>query len=139
MGKQSNILLVEDDINDVLLFKRALSRADLTFHLNVVHDGDEAIDYLAGNRKFANREKYPIPDGVILDIKLPFRTGFEVLDWIRHNSETPDLKVMMLSSSDDPSDKSQARKLRANGYTVKPMTQEDLCQAIIKLAQAWSL
>jgi CheY-like chemotaxis protein len=74
-----------------------------------------------------------------VDVKLPLMTGFEVLEWIRHNSPIPDLKVMMLSSSDEPCDKRQARDLKADGYTVKPMSQEELCQTIIKLAQEWSL
>src|SRR5687767_10933110 len=80
---EQTILLIEDDSNDTLLLQRAFRRAGLTHILRVVTDGDEAVTYLKGDEPFNNREAYPIPSLVLLDLKLPRRSGLEVLSWLR--------------------------------------------------------
>ena len=81
------ILLVEDNEDDVFLMERALEGARIVNRLLIVEDGQEAIDYLSGEGKFANREEYPIPALVFLDLKLPVKKGLEVLAWIRGRPE----------------------------------------------------
>jgi CheY-like chemotaxis protein len=121
-----DLLLVEDDSNDVLLFKTALKRTGIACRLNVATDGEEAIDYLSGNNQFSDRKKYPFPDIVILDIKMPRKSGIEVLEWIRDDWGFQDLCVVMLSSSNLEVDHQQAQRFGVVGYFVKPINNEQL-------------
>jgi CheY-like chemotaxis protein len=114
------LLLVENNEHDVFLMKRALGQAEIRNPLYVVGDGQQAVDYLAGNGDFNDREMYPFPALVLLDLKLPFRSGHEVLAWIRNEAELNELVVVVLTSSDEPADVNQAYKLGANSYLVKP-------------------
>jgi len=114
------LLLVEDNEHDVFLMKRALSQAEIRNPLFVVSDGQQAVDYLAGNGDFNDREMYPFPALVLLDLKLPFRSGHEVLAWIRNEAELNELVVVVLTSSDEPADVNQTYKLETNSYLVKP-------------------
>jgi CheY-like chemotaxis protein len=116
------LLLVEDNEHDVFLMKRALKQAEIQNPLYVVGDGEEAVDYLAGNGAFNDRQMYPFPSLVFLDLKLPFKSGHDVLAWIRQQAELVELVVVVLTSSDEPSDISRAYKLGANSYLVKPPT-----------------
>src|SRR5205814_7138433 len=97
----TTILLVEDDENDVFFFQRALNRAGTTSRLQVAHDGQEAIDYLRGAGKFAERAKFPQPGLILLDLKLPFVMGLEVLKWIRQQSDLFPIVVILSSSRQD--------------------------------------
>jgi CheY-like chemotaxis protein len=114
------LLLVEDSEDDVFLMRRALKQAEIENPLYVVGDGKQAVDYLAGNGEFRDRELYPFPAVVFLDLKLPFMSGHEVLSWIRQKAELGELVVVILTSSDEPSDIEKAYKLGANSYLVKP-------------------
>jgi len=114
------LLLVEDNEHDVFLMKRALGQAEIRNPLFVVSDGQQAVDYLAGNGDFNDREMYPFPTLVLLDLKLPFKSGHEVLAWIRNEAELNELVVVILTSSDEPADVNRAYKLGANSYLVKP-------------------
>lgn len=116
------LLLVEDNEDDVFLMRRALKQAEIENPLYVVGDGAQAVDYLAGNGEFNDREQYPFPALVFLDLKLPFRSGHDVLAWIRKEAELVELVVVVLTSSDEPSDIDRAYKLGANSYLVKPPT-----------------
>ena len=121
-----SILLVEDSADDVFLMRRALQRAKVVNPLYVVEDGREATDYLSGTGKFADRDAYPMPVIVFLDIKLPYMSGQEVLAWIRRQKELESLIVIMLTSSDEPTDLARCYSLGANSYLVKPPTSEQL-------------
>jgi CheY-like chemotaxis protein len=114
------LLLVEDNEHDVFLMKRALKQAEIRNPLYVVGDGEQAVDYLAGNGAFNDRERYPFPALVLLDLKLPFKSGHEVLAWIRNDAEMNELVVVILTTSDEPADVNRAYKLGANSYLVKP-------------------
>jgi CheY-like chemotaxis protein len=120
------LLLVEDNEDDVFLMKRALTEAHVTNQLCIVEDGQQALDYLAGTGKFADRENYPLPAVVFLDLKLPYVSGHEVLAWIRGQKELESLVVIVLTSSNEASDLSRAYSLGANSYLVKPPTPEQL-------------
>ena len=120
------LLLVEDNEDDVFLMRRALKAAHVLNELHVVEDGQEALDYLAGAGKFADRESYPPPAVVFLDLKLPYVSGHDVLAWIRRQKELDSLVVIVLTSSNEPSDLSRCYALGANSYLVKPPTSDQL-------------
>jgi CheY-like chemotaxis protein len=123
LGKMNQaLLLVEDNEDDVFLMRRALKQAEIQNPLYVVENGEQAMDYLAGNGEFNDRELYPFPALVFLDLKLPFKSGLEVLAWIRQEAELVELVVVILTSSDEPADIDKAYKLGANSYLVKPAT-----------------
>jgi CheY-like chemotaxis protein len=119
-------LLVEDNEDDVFLMKRALQGARVVNPLHVVEDGQEALDYLSGNGKFADRESHPLPAVVFLDLKLPYISGHDVLAWIRQQKEFESLVVIVLTSSNEASDLSRCYALGANSYLVKPPTPDQL-------------
>jgi CheY-like chemotaxis protein len=133
MTTSGTILLVEDNEDDVFLMKRALKGAGVTNPLQVVEDGQQAIDYLSGTGQFSNREQFPIPAIVFLDLKLPILRGLEVLDWIRQQPHLEDVVVVVLTSSNEPYDLKEAYRLGANSYLVKPPTADQL----IDLAKAF--
>jgi CheY-like chemotaxis protein len=126
MTTERAILLVEDNEDDVFLMKRALKGARVVNPLFVVEDGREAVDYLGGAGKFADRESYPLPAVVFLDLKLPFISGHEVLAWIRRQNNLESVVVIVLTSSNEASDLSRSYALGANSYLVKPPTPEQL-------------
>lgn len=126
MTANRTILLVEDNKDDVFLMKRALDRARIVNPVIVVENGQEAMDYLSGAGKFADRDSYPIPAVIFLDLKLPFLFGHEVLAWIRRRKEFESLVVIVLTSSNEASDLSRCYSLGANSYLVKPPTAEQI-------------
>lgn len=127
------ILLVEDDLNDIFLVKRAFKRAEIPNQLQVVTDGEEAIHYLQGEGKYADRKLYPLPRLVVMDINMPRRTGFEVLEWIKSDGILKRIPVIIVSASDQPAHINRAYELGANAYMVKPvdfLSVEHLFQSI---------
>jgi CheY-like chemotaxis protein len=123
---EKRILIAEDDPGDAFLLERAFSKSGFTFSLTFVHDGQEAIDYLSGIGRFADRTKYPIPDLLMLDLKMPRMDGFEVLQWLRHQPGLSRMLVIVLTSSDQTRDVNRAYELGANSYLVKPIELRDL-------------
>ena len=120
------ILLVEDNEDDVFLMKRALKGAHVANPLYVVEDGQAAEDYLSGTGEYADREAYPMPAIVFLDLKLPYISGHDVLAWIRRQKDLEGLVVIVLTSSNEASDLSRCYALGANSYLVKPPTPDQL-------------
>ena len=114
------ILLVDDDENDVVIMTMALQKVGLTCSLCVARDGREAQEYLSGTGKFSDRQAYPLPYLILMDLKLPRVMGLEVLKWLRARPEFDSTIVLVLSSSPMPDDIQSAYQLRANGYLVKP-------------------
>ncbi|QYM79346.1 response regulator [Horticoccus luteus] len=131
------ILLVEDNIDDVLFMKRALSKSGVPNRLFVVENGQKALDYLAGREPYADRSVYPLPRLVLLDLKLPEVPGFDVLRWIRSEPELAGLAVVVLTSSDHPSDIRQAYALGANSFLSKPGNADELGELVRSLADYW--
>jgi len=115
------ILLVEDEPDDVLLIKRAFEKARILNPIQVVSDGEQAMAYLSGEGKFEDRGKYPVPMLVVLDLKLPRRTGFEVLEWARGRPEIKKIPKVVLTSSKETRDINDAYDLGASSYLVKPV------------------
>jgi CheY-like chemotaxis protein len=131
------LLLVEDEPNSVFFFEHAMKKHGMTNPLHVANDGREALDYLEGAGGFADRTKYPLPALVILDLKLPRATGFEVLQQIRQRSETRSLIVLMLTSSASEADVAKAYALGANAYLVKPLRLEVLEEVVGAIKLFW--
>lgn len=125
------LLLVEDNEDDVFLMKRALQLAGITRPLHVAEDGQAAIDHLERHAD----DPAAHPALVLLDLKLPFRSGHEVLSWIRSHPRYSRLVVIVLTSSSETVDRDRAYDLRANSYVVKPGTSA----ALHKLAEALRL
>ena len=126
------ILQVEDDPNDVFLLKHAMKKAGMANPMQVASDGQEAIDYLQGAGKFADRGKYPFPCLVLLDLKLPHVMGLDVLKWIRQQPGMA-LVVLLLTASGEEADIAAAYRLGANGFLVKPSEAsklQDIAKAI---------
>lgn len=118
------ILLVEDDPNDTFFLQYAFEQAGITEPLQVVVDGQQAIDYLAGNGPYANRSRFPFPCLVLLDLNLPVRMGLDVLRWIQPQPELRSLLVVVLTSSSDDTDVDEAYRLGARSYLLKPLSVE---------------
>ena len=130
------ILLVEDDENDVFLFQRAMSKAGMIHPLQVARDGQEAINYLQGAGKFACRAEFPLPCLVLLDLRLPFVMGLEVLRWIRQQLRAAPI-VIILSSSREEADIAEAYSLGANAYLVKPAQTSELIEMVRVVSDFW--
>ena len=124
------ILLVEDNEDDVFFMRRALTRANLQFNLAVASDGQQALDYLAGNGRYSDRTRHPLPALVFLDLKLPYVHGFDVLEWTRRHPSLKDLPVIVLTSSPEERDRQRARELGAQAYVVKPPTPQSVLDAV---------
>ena len=134
------VLLVEDDLNDIFLVKRAFKMAHLQNPLQVVTDGQEAVLYLRGNGKYADRQTHPLPKLIVMDIKMPRRTGFEVLEWLR-GSDRPlrRIPVVIVSSSHNPQDINRAYELGANAYMVKPVDFRAVEHLFQSITHYWGL
>jgi CheY-like chemotaxis protein len=132
-----SILLVEDDENDVFFFQRAMKDAQLQNPLSVARDGLEAIDYLSGNGAFADREQYPLPCLLILDLKMPRKSGLEVLEWLRSEPSLRTLPAIILSSSAQTTDIDRAYQLGANAFVVKPTTVGSRVELLRSIKGFW--
>ena len=128
------ILLVEDDHNDVLLIKRAFQKANIANPIIVVNDGEQAVSYLAGREPYVDRA---VPMLVLLDLKLPRKSGHEVLEWLRQQPNLNRLPVVVLTASSESSDVNRAYDLGANSYLVKPVTFDALVEMVKTLNLYW--
>jgi len=138
MNEQAVILLVEDDASDARLIQRAFGKFCTDANMIRLTNGDDAVAYLAGNPPFENRSVHPFPDIVLLDIKLPRRSGFEVLQWLRaHPSELKRIPVVVLTSSSHSVDINRAYDLGANSYVVKPDTTSQLERLAADFCDWW--
>lgn len=137
-GPNAPILVADDDSNDVMLLQIAWAKAGLKCPLQVVRDGAQAIQYLAGEERFADRREFPLPRLVLMDLKMPLCDGFTVLSWIREQPWLKGLAVVILSSSADPDDVERAYALGASSYTVKPGSTEEL-RTLVRCLNDWWL
>jgi len=134
---KSVILLAEDRPDDVLLIRRAFESGRIFNPLFVVNDGEEAIAYLKGEGVYHNRDEYPLPDLMLLDLKMPRLDGFEVLRWIRQQPSFSRLLVIVLTSSDQLRDVNLAYQLGANSFLVKPQDFKRFVDACFILKEYW--
>jgi CheY-like chemotaxis protein len=132
-----SILLVEDAEHDVIFMRTALEVAQVSNPLEVVGDGEAAIGYLSGKGAFADRQRYPMPGLVLLDLQLPRMPGLEVLKWIRSQQVLARLPVIVCSGSNRDSDVETAYALGANGYIIKPGRPSRLTQIVGTIKKYW--
>lgn len=137
MHHLSTVLLVEDNEDDAELIAYAFEKAGIGNPLVTVSDGDAAVTYVEGRGDHGDRERHPLPALILLDLKLPRRSGFEVLDAIRRNEPTRATPVVVLTSSDETSDIERAYRLGANAYLVKPVSREALLAMVRTLDAFW--
>ena len=131
------ILLAEDDKNDVFLMRRGLEKAGVPNPLVVLENGREVIDYLAGNGAYGARDKYPLPGLMLLDLKMPWMDGFDVLAWLRTKKQFDTLPVVVLTSSKLQTDIDRSRQLGVYDYRVKPQALEDLVRLLDDVRKCW--
>jgi len=131
------ILLVEDREDDVVLLRRSFEKAAIANPVQVVKDGEDAIAYLSGTGRFSAREEFPLPELVLLDLKLPKLDGFEVLRWIRTQPALSGLRVVVLTSSNNLRDMNLAYALGANSFLVKPSDLKEYVELSNFLNDYW--
>ena len=131
------ILHVEDDPNDVLLIARAFRKAEVSAQIQVVNNGEQAVHYLNGTNSFAQRDQFPLPAVVLLDVKLPRKSGIEVLEWLRSQPGLKRIPIVMLTSSRQAVDINRAYDLGVNAYLVKPVAFDALVEMLRSLDLFW--
>lgn len=131
------ILQVDDDANDVFLLQHALKKMGVANPVQVASDGQEAIDYLQGAGKFADRGRFPFPCLVLLDLKLPYVMGLDVLRWVRQQPGTTALTVIMLTASGSDADIAEAYCLGANAFLTKPSEERRLEEMVKAIKDFW--
>lgn len=137
MERAMTVLLAEDNPDDALLMQRAFKSHGLMHPLRIVSDGSQAIAYLAGEGSFADRKAHPYPEMVILDLKMPRVSGFEVLAWLQAHPEMMVIPTVVWSSSADARDVKHAYCLGANAYLVKPTDFQEFKQMVADLFTFW--
>jgi CheY-like chemotaxis protein len=132
------ILVAEDTEDDALLLERALQRVGLQNPVQIVTDGEELLDYLRGDGRYADREVYPLPRILFTDLKMPRVDGFEVLKWVQKNPEFAVVPTIVFSNSSDPQDIQRAYQLGAHAYRVKPADVSRLEEMLRVTYEFWA-
>ena len=132
------ILLAEDDPNEVFLMQRAMKRAAVPNPVFIVSNGQEVIDYLSGKGDYRHREKFPLPGLMLLDLRMPWMDGFDVLRWLRGQPQFGAVRVVVLTSSKLQSDMDKSRQMGAYDFRVKPHEFDDLVQLVDDVWRRWS-
>jgi CheY-like chemotaxis protein len=137
MNAEAPILLAEDEEADVLWFRRALNKAGIARPLVSVPNGRDAMHYLLGHAAFSDRVQYPLPALIVLDLKMPIADGFDVLRWLQTRVELCHLPAVVLTSSNQPADRTRALELGAREYLVKPGNPAHLLALVQGMQARW--
>ena len=137
MLDQVPVLLAEDNRNDIFLMRQAFAQAGIPNPLVVVTNGRDAVDYLSGKGVYANRHKYPVPGLMLLDLKMPWMDGFDVLGWLRRQREYRALPVVVLTSSKLQSDIERSRLMGVYDYRLKPQDLPELVSLLMDIRKRW--
>jgi CheY-like chemotaxis protein len=137
MAKPAHILLVEDNRMDVELLMDAFHEAHLGNTIHHAPDGCAALDYLFGRGEYADRARYPLPDIILLDLKLPGIDGFEVLRQVKNAPGLKRLPIVILTSSKEEGDRALGYDMGANSYLVKPVSFEGFLEVVRKVGDYW--
>jgi CheY-like chemotaxis protein len=136
-SKLNRILLVEDNIFDIELTLDAFREAELEDRIFVVRNGQDALDYLFGREAFSDRQQYPVPDLILLDLKMPGISGHDVLHQIKSTPHLKRLLVIILTSSSEHTDLIKSYDNGANSYLVKPVSANGFLQVVKQINQYW--
>jgi CheY-like chemotaxis protein len=131
------VLVAEDDENDILILRMAFEQAGVARSLVAVRDGQEAVDYLCGTPPYTDRSANPLPALLILDLKMPRMSGFDVLAWLASRPDFKNLPAVLFSSSACDQDISKARQLGARDYLVKPHLISDWVKIVHAIDKLW--
>jgi CheY-like chemotaxis protein len=134
---QATIMVIDDDPNDRHLIETAFQKAGVTDPIHLLADGAEAIAYMCGEGKYADRDKYAYPTFITTDLKMPRADGFAVLEFLKKNPEWKIIPAVVLSASQDLDDVKKSYMLGASSYHVKPKMLEDLCRQLKILHDYW--
>ena len=137
MKEGINILVAEDEESDFFLLERALRQTPVAWRIHRVRDGLEALHYLKGEGIYADRATYPIPQVVMLDLKMPRMTGLELLEWIKDNPKYRVIPTLIMTSSHHDLDVRKAYEFGANTYFVKPSNFQGLVDVCKQIAGYW--
>lgn len=137
MSKCAEILLVEDSRMDVELTLDAFHEVRLGNRIHVVRDGQEALDYLFGRGRYADRKSHPLPDLVLLDLKLPKVDGHDVLRQLKQTPRLRRIPVVVLTSSEAEGDRALSYDVGANSYLVKPVSFDGFLDVVQKIGDYW--
>ncbi|OFX83805.1 MAG: two-component system response regulator [Bacteroidetes bacterium GWF2_33_16] len=137
MENLAQILLVEDNQMDVVLTLDAFREAKLKNKIHVAHNGQEALDYLYGRDKYANREEFPLPALILLDLKMPGVDGFEVLRQVKSTEKLKRIPVIILTSSREEGDRALSYDIGANSYLLKPVSFDGFTDVVRKIDDYW--
>lgn len=135
--KNKTILIVEDNPQDEMLMLRALRKANVANRIEIVRDGQQALDYLFGEGEFASRNPKDLPAVVALDIGLPRLSGLEVLERLRADPRTAVLPVVILTSSDEERDRLKSYQNGANSFVRKPVAFAEFAETVVRLGFYW--
>src|SRR5438045_4400755 len=137
MAARKAILVADDSEEDIFILQRAFIKAGIDVRISSVKDGQEAVDYLAGEGEFKDRTAHPLPRLMLLDLKMPKMDGFDVLRWLEKHPKLKRLPVTVLTSSDEDKDVDRAYDLGANSYVVKPGSLVGYVGLVEKLGDYW--
>lgn len=137
MTERKSILLVEDNDQDLMLIMRSLRKVNLANGVDVVRDGQQALDYLFAQGEFAERVGQELPTVVLLDIGLPRVSGLEVLEALRADERTRVLPVVILTSSDEDRDRLRGYQGGANSFVRKPLDFNEFAETVARLGIYW--
>lgn len=136
-SETATIALVEDNEDDLYFMLRALKEAEIVNPLRVLRTGREAIDYLSGQGGFSDRMRFPLPFLLLLDLKLPDMSGFDILKWVRSDAKMKSLPVIVLTNSGEARDMVRAYRLGSNSFLVKPSGADGLTDQMRALKAYW--
>jgi CheY-like chemotaxis protein len=137
MSADDPILLVEDNPDDVVFMKRAIRQAGILQPFSIAEHGQDAIDYLSRSGRYVDQASSPVPRLIFLDLKLPYKSGLEVLQWIRAHDSLKTIPVIILTTSAEASDVERAYCLGANAYLVKPANMSELTNILKAFKAFW--
>lgn len=132
------ILLVEDDENDIILVRKAIETGRAGHSVHVVRDGEQAVAYIQGVDGFTDRQKFPMPNVVLTDLKMPKMSGFDLIQWMRANPQFSVIPTIVYSSSALDKDVREAYRLGANSYIAKPHSLGALVDTLRLIYEYWS-
>jgi CheY-like chemotaxis protein len=137
-NNRPTLLIVEDSEDDIFFIERIFKQLAARCELRFARDGGEAIDYLAGKGKFKDRAQYPMPTIILMDLKMPRKNGFEVLEWMQTQPDIKLIPTIVVTSSTLQEDITRAYRLGANAVMNKPVNKDSLLQMLKSFHVYWT-